>query len=107
MPPEQHLQESRAGSAPPDARKHGHRSDKALSRNAGQRVSGPSGGRLGVAGLLLQARWLYSHHFNKEMIKRGWGEGGRKTQNICFTSNQGRFLCLQGMCKSRRAGRCT
>lgn len=97
-------------SAPPGAHKRGHRSAEERSRNAGQRVSGPSGGLLGVAGLLLRAGQLYSHHFNKEMIKRGrdvGGGGGRKTQNICFTSNQGRFLCLQGMCKSRRAGRCT
>lgn len=67
----------------------------------------PLGGQLGVAGLALRTARPYSHHFNKEMIKRGWGGGGRKTQNICFTSNRGRFLCLQGMCKSRRAGRCT
>lgn len=31
MPPEQHLRESGAGSTPPDARKHGHRNDEALS----------------------------------------------------------------------------
>lgn len=107
MPPEQHLRESGAGSAPPDTSKHGHRNGKACSQNAGQRVSGPGRGLLGVAGLLLWAGWLYSLHFNTEIIKRGRGGRERKTQNICFTSNQGRFLCLQGMCKSRRAGRCT
>lgn len=94
MPLEQHLRESRAGSAPPDARKHGHRSDKALSRNAGQRVSGPCGGRLGVAGLLLRARWLYSHHFNKEMIKRGWGGGGEKNPKHLFYFKSGKIPLL-------------
>lgn len=81
-----------------------HRS--AVTLCCGSRVQ-PLRSHLGVAEFAVRAARPYSHHFNKEMIKRRWGGWCRKTQNICFTSNRVRFLCSQGMCKSRRAGRCT
>lgn len=46
-----------------------HRSEVALCCGSGVR---PLGGHLGVAELALRAAWPYSHHLNKEMIKR-WG----------------------------------
>lgn len=50
----------------------------------------------GVAGLWLWAGWLYSHHFNKEMIKRGWGGGKENPKtSVLLQIREDSFACKE------------
>lgn len=50
----------------------------------------------GVAGLWLWAGWLYSHHFNKEMIKRGWGRGKENPKtSVLLQIREDSFACKE------------
>lgn len=95
MPLEQPVRGSGAGSTPLDTHRHGHRGDEVLTRNVGLQVSGPSRGLLGLGGLSLGAGQLHSHHFNKEIIKRGQ-EGGEKPQtSVLLQIREDSFACME------------
>lgn len=94
MPLEQHLQESRAVSTPLEVPKCSHCNAQGLSH--GVQDSGSPVLASGGAGLWLWAGCLYSHHFNKEMIKRRWGGGKENPKtSVLLQIREDSFACKE------------
>lgn len=89
------MQDSRAGSTPLEA------PSTVTAMTRGSPVVQDSGSPVlasGVAGLWLWlwAGWLYSQHFNKEMIKRGWGGGKENSKtSVLLQIREDSFACKE------------